>query len=251
MPKIRAKPQRGRWSAEELKKLREVVAGRDSDDVDWDVVASAVPFTSKECFNRWSLELPKKGVWSAAEDRLLINAIAHLGIRAGWSAISDRVPGRTPKRCRERWVNQLDPGICHGPWSAKEDRILLDSQRDFGNKWAKIAALLPGRTANNVKNRWYGHFRPPPTPCRPVSLPVFIEPPPTPFQPAPPPVIAKPPAAIQPPSPISLEPPPPMPAPPPKDVRPPTPPISHTDFLASCLDFSRFPEFPPDRLFVA
>lgn len=40
-------------------------------------------------------------------------------------------------------------------WSQEEDLAILTSVRKFGTQWVKIAAELPDRTADAVRNRWH------------------------------------------------------------------------------------------------
>lgn len=37
------------------------------------------------------------------------------------------------------------------PWTAEEERIIHEAQQKYGNKWAKIAQMLPGRSDNSIK----------------------------------------------------------------------------------------------------
>lgn len=39
-------------------------------------------------------------------------------------------------------------------FSAEEETVVIELQAQFGNKWAKIATYLQGRTDNDVKNFW-------------------------------------------------------------------------------------------------
>ena len=61
---------------------------------------------------------------------------------------------RQGKQCRERWINFLCPDIRRDQWTPKEDLMLLEKQQEIGNQWAMIAKDIPGRTENQVKNRF-------------------------------------------------------------------------------------------------
>ncbi|KAF9687683.1 hypothetical protein SADUNF_Sadunf02G0118600 [Salix dunnii] len=97
----------------------------------------------------------RKGPWKAEEDEVLIKHVKKYGPR-DWSSIRSKgLLQRTGKSCRLRWVNKLRPNLKHGcKFSAEEERVVIDLQAEFGNKWARIATYLPGRTDNDVKNFW-------------------------------------------------------------------------------------------------
>ncbi|GMI75819.1 DUO POLLEN 1 [Hibiscus trionum] len=105
--------------------------------------------------NRVEMSQIRKGPWKAEEDEVLINHVKKYGPR-DWSSIRSKgLLRRTGKSCRLRWVNKLRPNLKNGcKFTGEEERVVIELQAQFGNKWAKIATYLPGRTDNDVKNFW-------------------------------------------------------------------------------------------------
>jgi hypothetical protein len=66
--------------------------------------------------------------------------------------------GRNARQCRHRYNNYLIDRSQFIPWTDLEEEILVESYRSLGPKWVEIATHLPGRTGNDVKNRWHKHI---------------------------------------------------------------------------------------------
>ena len=117
--------------------------------------------------------------WTREEDQHILHQVQTSGQK--WSVIAAMLPGRTDDAVRNRYLrlqkkrqrgrynrdtsaqpNSLglqDLNDCASVkkgdmWAAEEDQRIVEGVMRFGQKWQQISELLPGRSANAVRNRY-------------------------------------------------------------------------------------------------
>ena len=102
--------------------------------------------------------------WSKSEDEYLLDLVLQMKHPLKWSLIAsslsseDLNPGvseRTGKQCRERYVNHLNPRLKTTDFTPIEDATIWRMFATVGTKWAIMSKIVPGRTDNNLKNRFH------------------------------------------------------------------------------------------------
>lgn len=152
-----------RWSNEEDEKLKEAI--RIYKLPNWSLIAKHVGTrNAKLCYQRWrhnlrpEIKSVRKGKWSIDEDerlRQLVSKHKCMNERA-WDVVSEGMGfTRNSIQCRDRWLNMLDPRLCHGPWTKEEDALLISLHDANGKTWKNFTLTLTGRSAQAIRRRFY------------------------------------------------------------------------------------------------
>ncbi|KAJ3156417.1 CDC5 cell division cycle 5-like protein [Geranomyces variabilis] len=94
----------------------------------------------------------KGGVWKNTEDEILKVAVMKYG-KNQWARISSLLTRKSPKQCKARWFEWLDPSIKKTEWSKEEDEKLLHLAKLMPTQWRTIAPIV-GRTASQCLERY-------------------------------------------------------------------------------------------------
>jgi len=94
----------------------------------------------------------KGGVWTNIEDEVLKASVSKYGLNQ-WARVSSLLARKTPKQCKARWVEWLDPSIRKIEWSKEEDEKLLHLAKLMPTQWRTVAPMV-GRTATQCLERY-------------------------------------------------------------------------------------------------
>ncbi|KAI9202626.1 Homeodomain-like protein [Polychytrium aggregatum] len=136
--------KKGKWTKESdesliaaYTKAVEAVGGN-KEAVNWSSIAECVPGrTGVQCMARYLEALDpsvRKGKWGAEEDQLLRTGLKELGLR--WVELAKRIPGRTQRQCRTRWIQIRD--------TLSEDGGRYYSRPSKRKKTSRDSAAWPG-----------------------------------------------------------------------------------------------------------
>jgi hypothetical protein len=154
------------WTPEEDQLLLDLVEQYGTNE--WPVIAFFMEDRSaRQCRENWHKYFApgvshkrKNKAWTPEEDQIIRNHVAQYG-PSSWAPLEKQLPGRTAKQCKEHYENCLVPGIRHDSWTLEEDQIIIDHMAENGpGGWVSLMQQLPGRTANQIRDRWRKHLAP-------------------------------------------------------------------------------------------
>jgi hypothetical protein len=91
--------------------------------------------------------------FSPAEDARLRNIVLAMR-KVNWRVVAQIMGNRSPRQCRERFKNYLEPSLRTADWTAEEDALLLEKFAELGPKWSQMTAFFNRRSGVSLKNHY-------------------------------------------------------------------------------------------------
>ena len=100
-----------------------------------------------------------KNTWSIEEEKKLSELVNIF--KNNWSLISEQIRQHSPAQCRNHWNKILKNGNIKGPWSAQEDKLLMEWVKKNGAKnWTKCSEFVYGRSGKQCREHWNNSLNP-------------------------------------------------------------------------------------------
>ncbi len=142
-----------KWTQEEDEQLKNLV---DQHGDQWAEIAKEMSGrTHTQCSQRYKRTLNpaiKQRKWTKEEDEQLKNLVDQHGKK--WVKIAKEMSNRTGKQCWQHYTRALNPAIKQGKWTEGENEQLKNLVDQYGEKWAKIAKEMPGRTDRQCRQHY-------------------------------------------------------------------------------------------------
>jgi len=87
------------------------------------------------------VSLRSRRIWTSDEDDSLRKAVSQVG-ENDFKKVASLVPNRSAKQCRERWFNNLAPKIKKSRLSKKEWSVVVQAQKEIGNRSLLLSSRL-------------------------------------------------------------------------------------------------------------
>ncbi|XP_065504575.1 snRNA-activating protein complex subunit 4 isoform X2 [Caloenas nicobarica] len=147
------------WTEEEMERLKKIAAKHGY--LDWQTIAQELgtnrtPFQCLQKYQVYNKDLKRKE-WTKGEDQMLLELVQEMrvGNHIPYKKIAYYMEGRDSAQLIYRWTKSVDPSLKKGPWTPREDAMLLAAVKKYGERdWYKIRTEVPGRSDAQCRDRY-------------------------------------------------------------------------------------------------
>ncbi|NXW86175.1 SNPC4 protein, partial [Alopecoenas beccarii] len=147
------------WTEEEMERLKKIAAKHGY--LDWQTIAQELgtnrtPFQCLQKYQVYNKDLKRKE-WTKGEDQMLLELVQEMrvGSHIPYKKIAYYMEGRDSAQLIYRWTKSVDPSLKKGPWTPREDAMLLAAVKKYGERdWYKIRTEVPGRSDAQCRDRY-------------------------------------------------------------------------------------------------